>query len=312
MPPTIACPFCGATLKAAHARPGDDLTCPSCRALFRLTGVVEPAADEPNPFAAPTATAEDLPIIGALAVPPSALGKCRAAARLYLDHIGVLAALVLTVWLPGKVLLNAFLYSRPDIDGMTAINAANIAESLLGPIEAGALIAALLAIAEGRRPDYRGCLGAGFANWGRVFVARLLAGLAFLLGLVLLIVPGLVLLVRYALVDVVAVAERTTGSDALGRSATLTAGRRWSIFGAGLLYFGFAVLVQGVLAALIALVPSLNNRWAATAADCLAEVVLAWFTVVLFLYYLEGRDAEDAPAPAAKAEAPVDDLDEIL
>ncbi len=76
----------------------------------------------------------------------------------------------------------------------------------------------------GQRPSFRGAMSVGANSWGRMFWTRFLAALALVLGLVLLIIPGIYLLVRLALVEPVAVCERISGSTAMRRSFELTKG----------------------------------------------------------------------------------------
>ena len=62
-------------------------------------------------------------------------------------------------------------------------------------------------------------------------VAGVLAGLGVVLGLVLLIVPGLVLMTWWVLIIPVVVLERTTAGAAFGRSRELVRGYGWNVFG---------------------------------------------------------------------------------
>ena len=75
----------------------------------------------------------------------------------------------------------------------------------------------------------------------------ILSGLAILLGFVLLIVPGVILLVRYYFGTTVLVVEGQKGSKALGRSYRLAKGHFWKILGTILLASILASVVEGVL-----------------------------------------------------------------
>ncbi len=66
------------------------------------------------------------------------------------------------------------------------------------------------------------------------FIAGLLTGLAMILGLVLLILPGIYLNARWTLVDAVVVAENRSATDAMGRSWEATKGNVLPIILAGL------------------------------------------------------------------------------
>jgi hypothetical protein len=75
---------------------------------------------------------------------------------------------------------------------------------------------------------------------GELVVISLNVGVRVMLGILLLIVPGILLALRYSVAIPVAVLEEAGISDSLSRSATLTKGHRWRIL---LIYFLIFVLV---------------------------------------------------------------------
>jgi hypothetical protein len=76
----------------------------------------------------------------------------------------------------------------------------------------------------------------------------ILASLATGLGLLLLIVPGVIVWVRFAFGSTVLVVEGQKGSKALGRSWRLATGSFWKILGATVLGILLASVIQGILA----------------------------------------------------------------
>ncbi len=66
---------------------------------------------------------------------------------------------------------------------------------------------------------------------GSIIVAGILAGLGILLGLILLIVPGLVLLTWWILIIPVIVLENRRAGESFSRSRELVRGYGWSVFG---------------------------------------------------------------------------------
>jgi hypothetical protein len=88
--------------------------------------------------------------------------------------------------------------------------------------------------------------------FGRALGVNFLSGLGILLGLILLVVPGIYLIVIWALAVPALMAEDLSVSDALSRSKALTEGYRMSILGLLLLIgipnmllgFGSAVLAE--------------------------------------------------------------------
>ena len=162
----------------------------------------------------------------------------------------LIASIILTVWLPGNVLGEYLVWYVPSDDEFTrSFRVTALIEAVFGPIYCGALVYALAHLKEGRRPGYFEAISVGLRTWGRLFSARFFAGLFIALGFVFLVVPGIVLMVRYAFIDAVVVLEGVGGDRARRRSVELTRGLRWQIFCAGLLFFvaflplGFAIRV---------------------------------------------------------------------
>lgn len=77
----------------------------------------------------------------------------------------------------------------------------------------------------------------------RVFGLNLLSGIAIIAGLLLLVVPGLMLLARWAVAIPSMMKEDLDMRGALRRSARLTQGSRWAIFWLGVIVWGSAVLI---------------------------------------------------------------------
>jgi hypothetical protein len=91
--------------------------------------------------------------------------------------------------------------------------------------------------------------------------AGVVAGLAIVLGLLLLIVPGLFLLTRWALIPAVIVIEKGRAGDSFDRSWELTRGYGWTVFGSLLLAFIAYAVVQGVLRAVFLPLPRFAGIW---------------------------------------------------
>jgi hypothetical protein len=82
-----------------------------------------------------------------------------------------------------------------------------------------------------------------------LFLAGILAGLAFLIGFVLLIVPGLIVLTFFAVVAPVIVIERTGVIEAFGRSVALVRGNAIQVFGVIVVLFLLQFIVGAVIQA---------------------------------------------------------------
>lgn len=77
----------------------------------------------------------------------------------------------------------------------------------------------------------------------------ILSGLALLLGFLLLIVPGVIVLVRFLFGSTVLVVEGRKGTKALGRSWRLAKGHFWKVLGT----FILSVIMAGIVASILRL-----------------------------------------------------------
>jgi hypothetical protein len=90
------------------------------------------------------------------------------------------------------------------------------------------------------------CLKVGVKNWLPLLGLFVLMGLGFMLGAILLIVPGVLLALRWAVSGPVLVMEGRGITDAMDRSVTLTKGRRWGIFLLFLVLWIAALILEGL------------------------------------------------------------------
>lgn len=156
----------------------------------------------------------------------------------------------------------------------------------------------IAAIAAAYRGESISMLGAyrrvgvgGFFTFIAVLVLSWLIGA---IGLVLLIIPGIYALVRFAFVSQAVVVERRSVFGAFGRSWQLVAGSWWRVFGIATLLYLLAVAFLG--AAWYAIALNADSSKAAAAAIPLAEIVV-WpfvFGVLTVVYNdLRLRKGED-------------------
>ena len=114
--------------------------------------------------------------------------------------------------------------------------------------------------------------------------AGIFGGLAIALGLVLLVVPGLVLLTRWALVAPVIVIEGRSAGPSFLRSTELVRGNGWTVFGVIVATLLIAVVAHSILVTAFSFLPDFAANWAGgTIADSLVTpfVALSW-TVMYF------------------------------
>ncbi len=86
------------------------------------------------------------------------------------------------------------------------------------------------------------------------FFATLFYGLVVLVGLILLIVPGIYFSIKYMYVPYLVIDKELSITDAFKKSADMTSGEMWHLIGFGLV--SFAVMMVGLLAFLVGVIPA--------------------------------------------------------
>jgi hypothetical protein len=163
---------------------------------------------------------------------------------------------------------------------------------VFGPIYAGGIITALLQRMSGSRITYAEAIRAGVHHWGRLFGARIVAGLIIGLGFLALIIPGVIFAIRYCLVDEVVVVEGRGAMISRLRSTYLTRGKGFQIFLAGTVSLAMMLTFSALIDRALELASPWSNPLLSAAALCLIDVFSVFFTCLFFLYYWEARQDE--------------------
>jgi hypothetical protein len=176
---------------------------------------------------------------------------------------------------------------------------------VLSMITQGALVRATVAFSEGRKASFGESAMAGLVVAVPLFLLSLLSALGIGLGFLLLVVPGIMLYVRWAVSAPALVEERLGPIEALGRSGDLTDGVRWKVFGLLLVLMVLNWLFSA-LVTLIAALPSggpleIANSGSPLTVTYMAVTVIsgtitsAVWGVVQSSLYIELRDWKDGP-----------------
>ncbi len=228
--------------------------------------------------------------------------KIREAIRFFIANLPLFGSIVLTVWLPGSILLVYLrLYVLPEATGgdelrifIQEYRVDSAIELAFGPIYVGAILHAASQLKKGLRPTYRESMSHAARKSFKLLGARITTGLIVFAGLIALIVPGVVLAIRFALVDAIVVLEGVDGAGARKLSAKLTRGKRWPILGAVMLTFLGLILVVVLTSFLLYLPLQLagqdENFLVDVIYECLINVLLSIFTIILFLFYWDAKN----------------------
>lgn len=106
--------------------------------------------------------------------------------------------------------------------------------NILVPLAIGAFsyagsLTGMLQLAQGRAASLGGCLSAGFAKLAPMLGLTLLYWIAVVFGLLLLIVPGILLIVIWAVAMPALIGENGGVIESFSRSRDLTRGHRWMV-----------------------------------------------------------------------------------
>ncbi|HKG15652.1 MAG TPA: hypothetical protein VKB12_20190 [Pyrinomonadaceae bacterium] len=152
------------------------------------------------------------------------------------------------------------------------------------------------------------CLRRGLKSLPKLFLIRLMYTVATFVGYLMLVVPGVVLSVKYALALPAAVAENAGPFESFGRSSELTDGYKGLVFVTYFLW-GLAVMVVGFVVTYSFTYGGPHNSLASVGAQALVQGVLNATTAVLSVFIFLGLLGEngqglDASAFAHEAAAP--------
>lgn len=220
---------------------------------------------------------------------------------LWLRNIPLLSALMLTVWLPGNAAIT-YMALQSDPDSVTPADfwVPTGIDTIFGPLCVGAVIYALDRRWQNRQVGYIESMRVGFRCWGRLFITTLIADLLVGLSCLLLVVPGIILALKYALIGMAVVLEGRSGDSARSRSTHLMRGRMWGVFGIVVVAYGLLLgIVGGLYIALTVAYESttmtdLQYSIGEIAIDSLLDILSVPILAILFCIYAEasGREKE--------------------
>jgi uncharacterized membrane protein len=155
----------------------------------------------------------------------------------YWKNAGPLIVLALVV----LVVNFAISLAGQNVSGLAPRIVLQLIGFVVGIVLAMGLIRASLAVVEGRTPEVSLLFQTdGFGNY---LIASILATIGVFFGILLCIIPGVILAIMWHFFGYVIVEDPATGPvDALRRSADITRGNRWQLFGLGILLIGINLI----------------------------------------------------------------------
>jgi hypothetical protein len=190
--------------------------------------------------------------------------------------------------------------------GASAFGLVYIVAAVATYILRGAIIYGAVADLNGRRANFGDCFSTGLRHAGWLFLLAIVVTLAEVLGYLLLIVPGLMMLTAWIVAVPAQVVERTGVFGSMARSAELTRGHRWPIFGLVLIFLVGSGLVQGVVLGVLGAVAATSANAGEIVSQMVLQPLVSTITglvgaVGVASIYYELRSAREGIGPEALA-----------
>ena len=222
----------------------------------------------------------------------------------------ILSALIQASALPDSTFLTETTPGEPvDFDRdfwltVAGFGVATLLSFVAGIVATGACFKAIADGYLGERAEWRPALGYAARRFHSILWVTILGTIISVLGLFLLIIPGIYLYVCFAVAVPVLLTEGVKGRKALGRSRRLVKGRWWGAFGVVVLGAILVGIVEGALVGLSAIVTTLDtadptlgsflvNTTATVFASLIATPLSAAFITVLYFDLRVRKEAFD-------------------
>jgi hypothetical protein len=226
------------------------------------------------------------------------------ALRLYAAHPALFFTLALAVVAPYQLIVLAATGTSPlgqqTAHASTALTLLLLDFVVVVPLVSALHVRAVGAVARGERPRLLDVIWGAVRVLPVVAAAQIVADIGIGIGIVLFIIPGVVLAIRWAVVAQTAAIERTDWMSALRRGAALTRGSYLHVFGVLVIT---SVFTYGVLSAGEAAAGSHAGAWQVAlgiVVDTITRSFTALTTAVLY-FELRGRAGQAPRRPPGDA-----------
>jgi uncharacterized membrane protein len=183
--------------------------------------------------------------------------------------------------------------------GVALLTLAGIAGLILEFIGLAVILYGAFQVMRGRDIALRAVIRGALSRTLPIIALAFLLGIALFLGLMLFVVPAIIMAVRWVVALPVCVVEGLGPFASMQRSANLTRGHRWKIFGllvvAVLLLIGTAIVVGIATDLIVNLAPEgMARTVVANIVDTIAiAIYTAYFNIVLVMIYRDLRIVKD-------------------
>jgi hypothetical protein len=203
------------------------------------------------------------------------------------NNILIIATIILIISVPLNTLINFFNYYKfglSDKEVNAIIKIIHVIGEFLYFLQVPALIFAISLLSSGEKVTISQAYKFGLYKWHKIIINRFKAGILVLLGLLAFIIPGIILAVRYAFIDIVVTLENTKISP-LKVSREVGRGYWWKIFMSVVVTTLLIILIMCIISFLLLI--NFNTWWMVTIIDCITDVIAQIIVVVLFFLYFD-------------------------
>jgi hypothetical protein len=137
-----------------------------------------------------------------------------------------------------------------------------------------------------------------------LIVAGLLAGLGIMIGLILLIIPGLYLLTIWSMIVPVIVIEGRSAGESFGRSREIVRGHGWTIFGLIIVTFLIVGIASGIIRLVFSPLPDFLDTW--LGGLIAHSLTVPFAAAALATAYFKLTESRAVEAPAIEPVEPVE------
>jgi hypothetical protein len=133
-----------------------------------------------------------------------------------------------------------------------------------------------------------------------LIAAGIIAGIAIIIGLILLVVPGLFLITIWSMIGAVIVLEGRSAGESFGRSREIVRGHGWSVFGLVVVVFLLVAIAEGLIGLLFAPLPDFFDAWLGSLVAHSLTIPFAVAAVTTAYFKLTAREqAVTTPEPVS-------------
>ena len=226
----------------------------------------------------------------------SVFSLLRESSRVFVANFSLISLLVLTFSVPDHLYTNYLWYEvweqdlEPSDSSMPLLGLLAIfllSSIVIYPLQSAAVVYATAQLYRGRAVSYKEAILVGFRWWPYLMPAYFITIVLFSLGLVIFIIPGLLVLMYFALIDQEVVLAQRGPLQALHNSARLVKVNLWLVFGVLISILVPVMCLAGGFGYVMGQHPTLDTIWFDTLSNIPLDIFSSLSLIALTIFYLK-------------------------